>query len=55
MSAALWRKHSPGLVSLRSVITWAAPARAQRGGWSRGDGEQLGGGPLLFRVETGAL
>ena len=29
MSAALWRKQSPGLVSLGSVITWAAAAWAK--------------------------
>lgn len=27
----------------------------EAGVWSRGDGARLGGGPLLFRVETGAL
>lgn len=34
MSAALWRKHSPGLVSLGSVITWGKAASAKRGGRS---------------------
>lgn len=55
MSATLWRKRSPGLVSLGLGDNLGRRSQGEAGGWSPGDGERLRGGPQLFRAETGAL